>query len=81
MNDQELCQVLNVMTDSCDPLLEPLVKAAAEDEDYQTLLRALQTDVEFKLFENQPFVKDFGEEWQKLSIHKSGLIVYSKNAF
>ena len=39
--DRELCQVLNTMSDSKDPLLDPLVKAALEDEDYQSLLKAI----------------------------------------
>ena len=39
--DRELCQFLNSMEDSKDPLLDPLVKTALEDEDYQSLLKAI----------------------------------------
>ena len=48
--DRELCQVLNAMEDSKDPLLDPLLKAAAEE--YQSLLEAIREDVEISVYPN-----------------------------
>ena len=50
--DGELCQVLNAMEDSKDPLLDPFLKAAADDQEYQSLLEAIQRDVKISVYPN-----------------------------
>ena len=42
--DKQLCQAINTLVDNRDPLLEPLLKAAAEDEEYQSLIKAIRVD-------------------------------------
>ena len=39
--DKQLCHAINILVDNRDPLLEPLLKAAAKDEAYQSLLTAI----------------------------------------
>ena len=73
--DRELCQVLNAMEDSKDPLLDPLLKAAADDQEYQSLLEAIRGDVEISVYPNHHPIHEWSSEWKDLSIHKSGLIV------
>ena len=38
------------MVDTKDPLLEPLLKAAAEDPVYQSMLEAIQNEVEIDTY-------------------------------
>ena len=67
-NDKELCQTLNTMETTRDPVLKPLLQAAETDEDYQSLLKALESEVKFEPFKDHPFIKEFHDLWDDLSI-------------
>ena len=73
--DGELCQVLNAMEDSKDPLLGPFLKAAADDQEYQSLLEAIQRDVKISVCPSHHPIHEWSSERKDLSIHKFGLIV------
>ena len=77
--DKQLCHAINTLVDNRDPLLEPLLKAAAEDEEYQSLIKAIQEDVEIDVYPSHHPIWELKSYWHVLSLHQLGLIIVNND--
>ena len=79
-NFVDVCKAIRTLQKHPDPILEPMIKAAKEDTDYQMIIQALGKIKNPKTLPNNHPGRQFSSVWSQLSIdNHSDLIILNGN--
>ena len=79
-NFVDVCKAIRTLQKQPDPILEPMIKAAKEDTDYQMIIQALGKIKNPKTLPNNHPGRQFSSVWSQLSIdNHSDLIILNGN--